>query len=380
MGRAWSDLMKLLFVGDFFYSYDIVKEDILEISNWINENGYRVVLNLEGPLAKNDRPIKKRGLNLCQSDLTIEILKKLNVVGVCLANNHMMDYGADGLKKTIELLDKNGIMHTGAGKNLEEAIEPIKLTKNGKQIVIQNFGWEVEETVYATLNTAGCAPRDEEIILSNTKRLKEIYPDSVIINVLHWGFEYNLLPMPVDIKLAHDMVEAGCDLVIGHHPHNVQPYEIYKNKYIFYSLGNFYFSSQRDEYSEIRFPTKTIDVCNYGAMVVLDTNNMNIDYDCCIYYDPKSKSSVVKKMDPEILLDITNEDFVSKEYVSKAREGSINNNPILTLDAKKNDKLLARLMLSYNIAQKLKGLRKNKLGKRIYELLKLLNKRLMQRG
>ena len=82
MGRAWSDLMKLLFVGDFFYSYDIVKEDILEISNWINENGYRVVLNLEGPLAKNDRPIKKRGLNLCQSDLTIEILKKLNVVGM----------------------------------------------------------------------------------------------------------------------------------------------------------------------------------------------------------------------------------------------------------------------------------------------------------
>ena len=85
----------------------------------------------------------------------------------------MMDYGADGLKKTIELLDKNGIMHTGAGKNLEEAIEPIKLTKNGKQIVIQNFGWEVEETVYATLDTAGCAPRDEEIILSNTKRRRK---------------------------------------------------------------------------------------------------------------------------------------------------------------------------------------------------------------
>lgn len=372
--------MKLLFVGDLFYSYDIMKEDILEISHWINENGYSLILNLEGPLVKNNMPIKKRGSNLCQSDLTIEILKKLNVVGVCLANNHVMDYGADGLKKTIEILDKNGILHTGAGINSEDAIKPMELTTKDKRIIIQNFGWEIEETVYATLNTPGCAPRDEEIILANTKRLRRKDPNSIIINVLHWGFEYNLLPMPVDIKLAHDMVDVGCDLVIGHHPHNVQPYEIYKNKYIFYSLGNFYFSSNRDEYSEIRFPTKNIDVCNYGAMVILDTNDMSVNYDYCLYYDPKNKSSVIKKMDPKILLDITNEDFVSKKYVRKVRESTINNNPILTLDAKKNRKLLARLMLSYFIAQKLKGLKKNKMGVKIYELLKSLNKRLMQRG
>lgn len=372
--------MKLLFVGDFFNSYDDLKEDILEISHWINENGYSVILNLEGPLVKNNLPIKKRGSNLYQSDITIEILKKLNVVGVCLANNHIMDYGVEGLKKTIEILNENGILHTGAGMCIGDAIEPIELTTNEKQIIIQNFGWEIEETVYATLNTAGCAPRAEDIILFNTKNLRRKYPNSIIINVLHWGFEYNLLPMPFDIKLAHDMVDAGCDLVIGHHSHNVQPYEIYKNKYIFYSLGNFYFSSKRDRYSKKRFPTRKItNVCDYGAMVILDTDNMNIYYDYCIYYEFNNKSSVIKKMDPEILFDITNEDVFSKKYIIKVKENSINNNPILTLDTKKNEKLLARLRISYLIAKHIKGLKKNRLGKKIYEILKSLNKHLIQR-
>lgn len=373
--------MKLFFVGDFFYNYDNVKNDIVEISRWINENGYSVILNLEGPLIRTDMPINKRGSNLFQSDIAIEILQKLNVLGVCLANNHIMDYGAEGLKKTIELLNVNGILHTGAGVNIKEAIEPIRLTTNGKQVIIQNFGWEVEETVYATLDTAGCAPRDEEIILSNTKSFRRKYPDSIIINVLHWGFEYNLLPMPYDIKLAHDMIDAGCDLVIGHHPHNVQPFEIYKNKYIFYSLGNFYFSTKRDDYSKKRFLTRNIsNVCDYGAMVIFDIDNMNVNHDYCVYYDSQKELSVIKKMNPEILVDITNEDFFSKNYIDKVKRNSINNNPILTTDVKKNKKLLAKLRLSYFIAKRIKGLKKNKLGKKIYGLLKSFNKYLMQRG
>jgi poly-gamma-glutamate capsule biosynthesis protein CapA/YwtB (metallophosphatase superfamily) len=176
-------MSKLLFLGDFFYDYDTISKDREEIAKWINENEYSVILNLEGSLSNKGKKIKKRGPNLSHSPITIKVLKKLNVVGVCLANNHMLDYGEGGLKETLDLLEDNHIPHTGAGMNLTEALQPMAIEVGGQKIIVQNFGWDVEETVYATEKSGGCAPRDEGLIIKRTRELR--ISDAILINIYH---------------------------------------------------------------------------------------------------------------------------------------------------------------------------------------------------
>ena len=209
----------LLFLGDFFYDYENLRDDFLKICDFVEKNNYKVILNLESSLFSTDTPIIKNGPNLVCSKKAIEALKKLGVVAVCMANNHTLDYGYKGLEQTLNLLDESDIMHVGAGRNLTEAQKPIFFEMNNQFVIIQNFGWEIEETVYACENEPGCAPRDNQLILSQTKDIKNKFPTAKVVNVLHWGFEYNTLPMPYDINLAHKLIDIGCDLIIGHHPH-----------------------------------------------------------------------------------------------------------------------------------------------------------------
>lgn len=248
----------------------VFPEDLESIAEFIKKNDYKVILNLEGAFEKLGHPIKKRGANLAHSPYVYEALERLNVVAVCLANNHMMDYGAKSLEIGLDELRKHKIKYVGAGINESEANKPINLELNGKNVYIQNFGWDVEETVYATNRKAGCAALVHEKVLFQTKRIRKSSPDALIINCFHWGFEFNTLPMPIDIQFAHDCVDNGCDLVIGHHPHVMQPKEVWNGKEIYYSLGNFYFSSRRNNFL-VTFPNDPVpNMCDYGLAIEYD--------------------------------------------------------------------------------------------------------------
>ncbi len=215
-------MSKLLFLGDLFYDYEDDQDDIKKIAEFIHKNGYRCILNLEGSMFESSERTKKRGPNLAHSAKCIDVLKSLNVVAVALSNNHMMDFGKEGLKRTLETLDANGILHCGAGMNLEESLKPVVLNENGKRIYIYSYGWDVEETFYATKKSCGCAPRIDKYILTDSSE------SDLRINIMHWGFEYNTYPMPLDIELAHRMVDTGTGLVIGSHPHVMQAKETYQ--------------------------------------------------------------------------------------------------------------------------------------------------------
>lgn len=341
-------MSKLLFLGDFFYDYKIIMPDIEEISCWIKKNNFMTILNLEAPLCQSDSKIIKRGPNLFQSEVTIQVLKKLNVVAVCLANNHIMDYGEEALFRTINILNENGILHVGAGKNLSEALLPIKLEIEDRTLYLQNFAWNIEEAINATANSSGCAPRNNSIITSNTRMLRENNPDSIIINVYHWGFEYNLYPMPFDRELAYQSIDAGCNLIIGHHSHNIQSYEEYKNKKIFYSLGNFYFGSRRSRFQNKIFDYRINNMCDYGAMVIYDLISMKIDVEYLEYnFDTGKSQIVIDKKLPVLMDDITNCNYLSKEYYKLAKKGSININPILRVSKFSNFFKINRLNLFY---------------------------------
>lgn len=361
--------MKLLFLGDFFFDYDRMPEDLEEIARFIEKNDYYVVLNLESPLSKEGIPVEKRGPHLASTPYTIEVLKKLRVIAVCLANNHMMDYGADALKKTVQLLDEAGIIHVGAGRNLKEALKPQKIVCGNQEMIFQNFGWDAEETVYATNHQAGCAPRQEKVILSQTQKIRDDNPHARIITCMHWGFECNTLPMPVDIQLGHDIIDAGCDLIIGHHPHVVQPYETWNGKEIFYSLGNFYFASKRDTFTTHFENEAAENLCDYGAFVVLNLDDMRTETGL-IYYDQGDGKSRLLKDDRHILKDITGVEWTGKEYLEEAIQHKNNITPVLGLNKEENQKSLEKLYKSYRLAKKISFIKKCYLGRALFAMAK----------
>lgn len=337
---------KILWLGDFYYDYDYMSSDIDNLAKWIKEKEYSVILNLEGGIHSGKyNKIVKRGPNLYSNTIAIDVLKKLNVIGVCLANNHIMDFGNEGLSETIKILDNNNIMHTGAGRNIKEALKEMVFDLNGKSIAVINFGWNIEETVNATFEKPGCSPRNKEIILKKIEEIKSQY-DKIVVSI-HWGFEYNRYPMPYDIELAHAIIDQGVSLIIGHHSHCVQSKEIYHNVPIYYSLGNFYFSGIRDQFNK-KFNEKIKNQSDYGIGISYDFSRELNEYQ--IKYDRSTRESIInKKITDDILVDITNTNYNSKYYYKKIKKNKNNFNPILTINDKKNKCLLKKLFIKYRI-------------------------------
>lgn len=322
---------KILFLGDYFYDYLEKKKDIMEISKFIKKNNYVCILNLEAPLTSMNSAIFKRGPNLQQSKISVSILKDLNVIGVTLANNHIMDFGLDGLKECIKILNDNDIAYCGAGVNLYDALIPMQITLNSKKIFILNFGWDIEETVYAKNNKPGCAPKNRQLIIDQINFYKK--QCDVLICIMHWGYEFHVKPMPYDINLAHDMIDNGVQLIIGHHPHNIQSYEMYKGRMIFYSLGNFYFSSRRKTFANKKFNLKLAKRCDFGLGVIFDVDRLLVD-DCVFFkYDIEFDVTSIETnnyYNTILMDDISNIIYNSNVYINEIKKSNINPKPIFT--------------------------------------------------
>ena len=333
--------MKLLFTGDFFYDHADQSDDIKAIAACFKEKQFCPVINYEGVYAPDTsyKPIKKRGVRLAQDPKSIEILSELGTVAVMLSNNHTMDYGENGLKDTIAALKNAGIQTAGAGKDLEEACRPAIIKEKNSDTAIFNFGWKEEETVYAGERHGGCAPRDNELILKIIRRFAAENPDTAIIPVMHWGFEYSMYPMPFDIELADKLCEIEqVKMVIGHHTHCPQPYEIRHGKPVFYSLGNFYFAGRRDGYNKV-FPSEIKNRCDYGLMVGYDTEDHTFST-MTIMYDRTEKKSIILGESP-FPEKMPEKDYRSEEYFKLVKEGSMKGSPVLGTDKINNWIVLA---------------------------------------
>ncbi|MCS6956547.1 MAG: CapA family protein [Patescibacteria group bacterium] len=189
--------------------------------------GDLAVINLESPLVDNC-PITIEGMIFCTHPNFIDGLKTINKnLIINIANNHFEDYGEENSKKTINLLNKNNFLTFG---NEKEAIIKIK----NKIFGFLGFNFIA----------GGKIIKDEEIkkmILDLRKKV-----DFVIISY-HWGDEYTNLPNEKQKFYGILAIDNGADLVIGNHPHWIQAMEIYKNKPIIYSHGNFIFDQMWSE-------------------------------------------------------------------------------------------------------------------------------------
>ena len=195
------------------------------------------ITNLESPLIDDGIPIPKTGPNLKSPIESVEALKFAGFDMVTLANNHMMDYGAEGLYSTISTCENNGIRCIGAGRNFIEASKICYFERKGKTIAFINC-CENEWSTTVDANP-GCNPLNEVNIYYQIQEAKA-NADFVIL-IIHGGHETYELPSPRMKKLYRWFIDLGADAVIGHHTHCYSGSEVYKNKPIIYSLGNFIF-------------------------------------------------------------------------------------------------------------------------------------------
>lgn len=193
--------------NDFSWSFQ-------EISPWLLENNYTVA-NLESPIIKDCPPGPNNTFVFCGDEKFVPYLQKYNFV-LNLNNNHILNYGNSGLSQTKYFLPSQSYYDDFLIKEV-----------NGLKFGFLGYDF----VTYPKLN--------KDSILDKIRGVRP-QVDFLIVS-LHWGNEYISQPADWQIEFAHQLVDAGVDVVHGHHPHVYLPLEIYRQKYIFYSLGNFIF-------------------------------------------------------------------------------------------------------------------------------------------
>lgn len=361
--------MKILFLGDFLYDFDRLNTDFLEICEYIIRKGLRPIINLETALGSEGSPVKKGGPNIRSTETIFDALKSINVLAVTMANNHTMDFGGKALEDAISRLDEKKIARVGAGRNIDEAGKPLFLKTSEKDIIIINAGWYVEETVYATDKSQGCNALNRDKLVNQVDMLRKEHPESMIILIPHWGFEFNTYPMPLDIAFAHECIDHGCNLIIGHHPHVIQAKEVYKGVSVYYSLGNFYSGSHRDHFPVNYQHEPYSNMSDYGLGVIYDTKTDSCE-ELFFFYDRDLDRTEIISENPGVMKDITGVEWNSAEYRTLAKMHANNSNPILGIDQKENRISIAKLLIKHRIAINLRFLKKSSAGRRIYSILK----------
>lgn len=195
-------------------------------------------VNFESPVVEDGyKPILKCGPNLRCTPEAAEAVRYAGFTGVTMANNHILDFGAEGLRRSVECCQEQGLDVVGVGENLHGAEKVLYLEKDGRKLAIINC-CEHEFSI-ATESEAGANPLNpirQYYAIQETKK----QADYVLV-IVHGGHEHFQLPSPRMQETYRFFIDAGADAVVNHHQHCYSGYEIYNGKPIFYGLGNFCF-------------------------------------------------------------------------------------------------------------------------------------------
>lgn len=262
---------QLLFVGDMMFDrgiryyaqkngeYDFVLEEISKLL--LGKN--LVIGNLEGPVTDYQSKSINTGVgnpNNFVFTFDPRITKTLfdnNIRAVTLGNNHISNFGREGIVQTKKYLDEQKIAHFGSPDGPRSAsveLNNIRITF----VAYNEFSYPPEPEAPAAI---------DEI-----KKVKNL--SDIVIVYAHWGLEYKQEPRDSDRKLAHQFIDAGADLVIGGHPHVIQSIETYKDKKIYYSLGNFIFDQYWGENTQT----------SLGVVVKINPETKELDFEEVKFY------------------------------------------------------------------------------------------------
>ncbi len=244
-------MVKLSFIGDIAFNDDYIHlknkgiNPFVHISPLLTDSDL-VIGNLECTLKgdEGENLLKKPRIRTLPDALMY--VKDIHLGLATLATNHIYDNLTDGFRKTVNFLESNSISYIGAGDQSERARQ--KYIYRIKDITFCFLNYITTDTHPSLPADAGVHLNifDEEKCIND---LREAADYDYRIVLMHWGgrFEGGLFPDFDQISLSRRIIDSGADLIIGHHSHTLQPYDVYKGKYVFYSLGNFCFSDIRFE-------------------------------------------------------------------------------------------------------------------------------------
>lgn len=287
--------MKISFLGDISLNnrynllYDKNEKPFNNISKILSESDY-VIGNLECLSGGTKENLLKRP-RLKTNKNTLNYLYDISLRLSTLAHNHVYDNCREGFENTINVLNELNINYLGASINEQDAQKPY-LINDDKKIAILN---------YVDHDTNPNLPKDADVYLNyfelgrscdEIRLLKK--QERLVFVILHWGggSEGRYFPDWDQPKIARQLIDSGADFIVGHHSHTLQPYEIYKGKYIFYSLGNFCFDDIMFEGNiiEIKKPSCTESVIlnviiSKGSKINIELITINKDSNLALYID-----------------------------------------------------------------------------------------------
>jgi len=253
------EVVTLGFVGDI-----LLDDEYAIMANLLNRGGRiedgiapEMLSHMQGVdilVANNEFPYTDRGAAVEGKTYTfraepdaVAYLQDAGVDVAVLANNHMFDFGEEGLLDTLDVLSAAGISYIGAGRDLEEASAPVYFIANDIKIAIiaatQIERLDNPDTRGAGENTSGV------FRCLNPEKLYEVVAEAeknsdFVIVYMHWGTENESEPDWAQLEQGAGLAQAGADLIIGAHPHCLQGITYYEEVPVVYSLGNFWFNSK----------------------------------------------------------------------------------------------------------------------------------------
>jgi poly-gamma-glutamate capsule biosynthesis protein CapA/YwtB (metallophosphatase superfamily) len=194
------------------------------------------IADWEAPIFSGARQLSQKELRINTNPQSAELATPLNLNLVTLANNHVFDFGEEGFRETTDFLNRNQISFVGTGLKADDASRPFLTEINGVPIALLGY---VDPGTNPGVSGDGLFLNylEPDRAIADVEELTR--KGFVSIVVCHWGIDFLPLPLPERRELARNLITAGAALVVGHHPHRLQPYEKWNDGMIFYSLGDF---------------------------------------------------------------------------------------------------------------------------------------------
>ena len=265
-------IFSMLFPTSFIYGEGTEKDEITisiagdvlmdgVVRKQINKNGYNYpwekvnkyfqesdlsIVNLETSITTRGKKWPNKQFNFRSHPKNLKYMKEAGVDVVTIANNHILDYSNQGFLDTLNHLEKNKIPYAGGGRNKKEALQGVVVDVEGVKVGILAFSRVIPDVKwYATDKRSGLVGAYDGYTKDMMNRIKQMKEEvDILVLSIHWGKERSTKPRKQEIDLAKSCIDAGVDIVMGHHPHVLQGVEMYKGKPIFYSLGNFVFGGK----------------------------------------------------------------------------------------------------------------------------------------